>query len=47
LVEDYGARRELADRLLYELFLNGLMDQEEEEGEVGEVRGTGSVCGRK
>ena len=33
LVEDYAGRRELADRLLYELFLDGLMEQEELEGE--------------
>lgn len=33
LVEDYGSRKELADRLLYELFLRGLMEQEERGGE--------------
>ena len=32
-MEDYAGRRELADRLLYELFLDGLMEQEELEGE--------------
>lgn len=46
LVEDYAARRELADRLLYELFLWGLLDQpapepepEGVEEEDEEVRG--------
>ena len=46
LVEDYASRRELADRLLYELFLWGLLDQpapepepEGAEEEDEEVRG--------